>query len=177
LLWSLRYTPLEDFRLGPTTHVSDFSSFKHYHKNLKHVSMYAPNYDGYGQRQHAGQSLPDGAGLKNLKSFQWYENYNHTSFNTDEPFDWSGLKDMTNLRSLYIQHSHDTYTRYLNLADIPPSVVDLHIQPTAYLFNEQFPEETTRHKLSIDNAQIVDKSNYKNNIDITITTLNIISTS
>ena len=177
LLWSLRYTPLEDFRVGPTTHISDFSSFKHYFKNLKHVAMNQPNWDNYGQRHHAGQSLPGGAGLKNIKSFQWYENYYHTSFNIDEPFDWSGLKDMTNLRSLYIQHSYDTYTKYLDLADIPPSVVDLHIQPTAYLFNEQFPEETVRHKLSIDNTQIVDKSKYKNNNDITTTTLNIISTS
>lgn len=177
LLWSLRYTPLEDFRIGHTTCVADYSSFKHYFKNLKNVTMHAPNWDGYGKKQHTGQSLPDCTGLKNIKSIQWYENYNHTNFNTDVPFDWSGLKDMTNLRSLYIQHSYDTYTKYLNLADIPPSVVDLSIQPTAYLYNEQFPGETTRHKLSIDNAQVIDKSKYKNNVDITITTLNIISTS
>lgn len=158
LLWSLRYAPVEDLRFTYGTPVADFSAFKHYYSNLKHLALNSPCWDGGGSTLFGNQSLPDLKGLKSLRSFQWYESYNHTSYMTDKPFDWSGLKDLKNLKTLYVYHSYNTYVKDLDLSYIPDSVKHLFIYPTPYLSEVAWPQETVLGAINFENNTIADRS-------------------
>lgn len=166
LLWSLRYTPLEDLRFGGATPVADFSAFKHYYSNLKHLIFSAPCWDGHGENLFGNQSFPDLKGLKSLKSLQWYENYKHTSYMLDKPFDWSGLKDLKKLKTLYIYHSYNTYVKNLDLSYIPDSVKHLSIYPTPFLSEAAWPQETVLGALNFEGGTIADRSLLSNDLTI-----------
>lgn len=182
LLWSLRYTPMEDMRFGPTARISNYSAFGHYYKNLKHIAWSQPNWDNDGsslESQWAPQAFSNMRGLKSLMSLVWYENYDHLSFDSSVPFDWSGLKYATNLRSLYISHGSDKYVKHLNLSDIPASVVDLYLSPSAYLVEDIFPGETVTFKLNMQQSvsnTVSDSSRYSVGTEVTANNISIIST-
>lgn len=176
VLWSLRYTDIADLRIHSSTAIADFSAWQFYGKNLKHLIMDDPTYYS-SDRLWSGQSWKNINSLKSLKEITWYDSWSHASFDITEPFDWSGINKLTNLRSLYINHPTDQYVKSLNLSDIPPNVTNLYIKPTAYLSEDIHPGETVTGRLAISNNQIVDESRYSELNTIKANNLNIISTS
>jgi len=143
VLYNLRYTKLGHLLLSKTA-VFDWSVFSRYGKSVKFIEVKntldcATTFSEAAAPFQAHQFPPGGLkGLKNLRALYIYEPYHDA---TPSGTDWSGLRELTNLKHIHIQ-STTRLVNHMTYSDIPPTAEYVYISPSPLATtNNEFPGE------------------------------------